>query len=125
MNAPASTPIAVGKEKFNLDAVLPYGLTVQHVYNAMNKFVGFLGFINQQSNSKKLQRFESMLMPVNFSSMVGEFMTTTLPKHCGSLVKNLYHNGHPDLVPIAGIAPFTDPIPSGRPRRRLSPLFLP
>jgi hypothetical protein len=40
-----------------------------------------------------------MLMPANFSSMVGEFMTTILPKHCATLVKNLYHNGHPDLVP--------------------------
>jgi hypothetical protein len=100
LERPACTPVAVGKEKFNLDAVLPYGLTVQHVYNAMNEFVSFLGFINQQLNSKNLQRFESMLMPANFSSMVGEFMTTTLPKHCGTLVKNLYHNGHPDLLPI-------------------------
>ncbi|HBI41664.1 MAG TPA: hypothetical protein DDY78_02260 [Planctomycetales bacterium] len=99
LERPACTPAAVDKEKFNLDAVLPYGLTLQHVYNAMNEFVNFLGFINQQLNSKNLQRFESMLMPANFSSMVGEFMTTTLPKHCATLVKNVYHNGHPDLLP--------------------------
>jgi hypothetical protein len=65
----------------------------------MNEFVNFLGFINQQLNSKGIQRFESMLMPANFSSMVGEFINTTLPKHCVTLAKNLYHNGHPDLVP--------------------------
>jgi hypothetical protein len=41
-------------------------------------------------------------MPANFSSIVGEFMTATIPKHCKSVVKNNYHNGHPDLVP-AGI----------------------
>jgi hypothetical protein len=40
-----------------------------------------------------------MLMPANFSSMVGEFMTTTLPKYCPAVVKNRYHNGHPDLIP--------------------------
>jgi hypothetical protein len=80
LERPACTPVAVSKEKFNLEAVLPYGLSLQHVYNAMNEFVSFLGFINQQLNSKNLQRFESMLMRGNFSSMVGEFMTTTLPK---------------------------------------------
>lgn len=40
-----------------------------------------------------------MLMPANFSSIVSEFMTVTIPKHCSSLVKNRYHNGHPDLIP--------------------------
>jgi hypothetical protein len=40
-----------------------------------------------------------MLMPANFSSIVGEFMSTTIPRHCTTLVKNKYHNGHPDLIP--------------------------
>lgn len=40
-----------------------------------------------------------MLMPANFSSIVGEFMTANLPKHSPGIVKNLYHNGHPDLLP--------------------------
>ncbi len=38
-------------------------------------------------------------MPANFSSMVGEFMSATIPKYCKRLAKNTYHNGHPDLVP--------------------------
>ncbi|MEK7409122.1 MAG: hypothetical protein AAB225_29010, partial [Acidobacteriota bacterium] len=46
-----------------------------------------------------LPRLESMLMPANFSSIVGEFMSATIPKHCKGLVKNRYHNGHPDLIP--------------------------
>ena len=37
-------------------------------------------------------------MPANFSSMVGEFMSATIPKYCKTLAKNTYHNGHPDLV---------------------------
>jgi hypothetical protein len=41
-----------------------------------------------------------MLMPANFSSMVGEFMGASIPKYCPSLAKNQYHNGHPDLVPV-------------------------
>lgn len=70
----------------------------------MNDFVEFLGFINQQLHARGLERFESMLMPANFSSIVGEFMITTIPKYCSSLVKNQYHNGHPDLIP-AGLFP--------------------
>lgn len=42
---------------------------------------------------------ESFLMPANFSSITGEFMNMTLPKHCPTIAKNTYHNGHPDLIP--------------------------
>ncbi len=41
-------------------------------------------------------------MPANFSSSVGEFMIVRMAEHCADLVKNTYHNGHPDLVP-AGV----------------------
>jgi hypothetical protein len=44
-------------------------------------------------------RLESFLMPANFSSMVGEFMAAAIPKYCKAILKNRYHNGHPDLVP--------------------------
>jgi hypothetical protein len=99
LERPACIPVPVEAGKFNDHCSLPYGLTIEHVRNAMNEFVFFLGFINQQLNSKGIQRFESMLMSASFSSMVGEFIAATLPKHCGTLAKNLYHNGHPDLVP--------------------------
>jgi len=45
-----------------------------------------------------------MIMPANFSSIVSEFMIISIPKYCSSLVKNQYHNGHPDLIP-AGVFP--------------------
>ena len=38
-------------------------------------------------------------MAANFSSLVGEFVSATIPKYCASVVKNRYHNGHPDLLP--------------------------
>jgi hypothetical protein len=46
-----------------------------------------------------MDRLEDMLMPANFSSIVGEFMTASIPKHCQTIAKNTYHNGHPDMVP--------------------------
>ncbi len=65
----------------------------------MQEFINFLGFINTQLYSKEIPRLESMLMPANFSSLVGEFIISVLPKYCTTLVKNRYHNGHPDLIP--------------------------
>lgn len=95
----ACTPITLNPHGFNKQVVLPCGLTTTHVQKGMADFLDFLGFLNQQLNTRELQRLESFLMPANFSSMVGEFMSATIPKYCRTLAKNTYHNGHPDLVP--------------------------
>lgn len=99
MELRACIPVPVNPECFNPDCVLPYGLMPEHVHRAMGDFIDFLGFINQQLLTKGILRLESFLMPANFSSMVGEFLNISIPKHCLTLVKNQYHNGHPDLVP--------------------------
>lgn len=80
LEAIACQPHPLAPDSFNPDANLPYGCTTEHIRQAMNDFVDFLGFINQQLYTRGLERFESMLMPANFSSMVGEFMITTIPK---------------------------------------------
>lgn len=95
----ACTPIQIDPNGFNPATDLPYGLKVAHIQVAMQEFIDFLGFINIQMNGRNLPRFEAMLMPANFSSIVGEFMSSTLPKQCSTIVKNNYHNGHPDLLP--------------------------
>ncbi|MCG2685249.1 MAG: hypothetical protein L6306_16730 [Planctomycetales bacterium] len=95
----ACTPDTLNPQGFNKKVVLPCGLTTVHIRKAMAEFLDFLGFLNQQLNTRQLQRMESFLMPANFSSMVGEFMSATIPKYCKTLVKNTYHNGHPDLLP--------------------------
>ena len=59
----------------------------------MLDFLGFLEFINQQLYTKQMQRLESLLMPANFSSIVGEFIISRIPRYCAGLVKNRYHNG--------------------------------
>ena len=100
----ACQPHPIESNGFNPNATLPYDCTIEHILLAMNNFVEFLGFINQQLYSKEMERLEVMLMPANFSSVVGEFMISNIPKYCSNLVKNQYHNGHPDLIP-AGIFP--------------------
>jgi hypothetical protein len=96
----ACTPMPLNASGFNPHVVLPLGCTVGHIQSALQDFLDFLGFINTQLHSRSLQRLESMLMPANFSSLVGEYFIAALPKYCPTLVKNTYHNGHPDLVPV-------------------------
>lgn len=84
---------------FNRLAKIPYGITVEQIASAMSEFSEFLRFINTQLGTRQIARLETMLMPANFSSIVGEFITSTLPKYSRSIVKNAYHNGHPDLIP--------------------------
>jgi hypothetical protein len=95
----ACLPQPVDQTAFNHTAKLPYGLRVDHVRLAMESFVNFLYFINTSLHSNSLPRMESLLMPANFSSIVGEFMKSNIPKFCPSIVANRYHNGHPDLIP--------------------------
>lgn len=96
----ACTPRPLNPDGFNPKTKLPYGLKVEHIRSAMSEFLDFLSFVNKQLNSREIQRFENMLMPANFSSMVGEFMAAGIPRYCPTIVKNRYHNGHPDLIPI-------------------------
>lgn len=102
--AQACTPYPATREYLNPNCSLPHGLEPEHVFKAMGDFLDFLGFVNQQLYTKGIPRLESFLMPAGFSSLVGEYMAITIPKHCSLLVKNQYHNGHPDLIP-AGMFP--------------------
>ncbi|WP_202976748.1 hypothetical protein [Candidatus Oscillochloris fontis] len=96
----ACTPTPLNPNGFNLSAVLPYNLQIAHIQSTMQEFIDFLSFVNNQLYTKNILRLESMLMSVNFSSMVGEFMSASIPKYCPTLTKNRHHNGHPDLVPV-------------------------
>lgn len=97
MEAIACQPHPVEVNGFNPNANIPYGCTTEHIRLAMNDFIDFLGFINQQLYARGLERFETMLMPANFSSLVGEFMITSIPKYCFTIAKNQYHNGSTSL----------------------------
>jgi hypothetical protein len=95
----ACKPLPLDAKGFNSNSVIPYGCKIDHIRKAMSDFLDFLGFINQQLHTKRIPRLESILMPANFSGMVGEFMTVAIPKYCHSIIKNRYHNGHPDMLP--------------------------
>lgn len=95
----AATPAPIDLKRFNPNCKLPFGLTTDHIAAAMTEFTKFLANVNGSLVAKDTPRLESILMPANFSSIVGEFVKATIPKFCESLVANTYHNGHPDLIP--------------------------
>ena len=93
------TPEVPDPRGFNPKAIIPYGVTVKHVRLAMTEFTDFLGFVDVQLVKKGMTRLEDMMMSAGFSSMVGEFMAASIPKYCKTVVKNNFHNGHPDMLP--------------------------
>lgn len=95
----ACTPEPVRRDGFNPNVALPFACTSDDIFNAMSDFANFLEFVNGQLHTRAMPRLETLLMPANFSSIVGEYMNFTIPKYCVTLAKNLYHNGHPDLIP--------------------------
>ena len=98
---PHQTPIPLAFLSRPSFLFLPYRLTSAEAAKA---FLDFLRFINTRLHDEKLPRLESIIMSANFSSLVGEFMNAGIPKYCKTLVKNKYHNGHPDMIP-AGMFP--------------------
>jgi hypothetical protein len=92
-------PEAPERDGFNPKAVIPFGVTTNHIRKAMNDFIEFITLIDTQLHARGMDRFENMLMQANFSSIVGELIASRIPKHCPTIVKNKYHNGHPDLLP--------------------------
>lgn len=92
-------PAPVNPSGINPDCEIPYGVTPEHVLTSLADFVDFLGFMNRQLITKVVPRLETFLMPAAFSSLVGEFMNVRIPRFCANVVKNRYHNGHPDLIP--------------------------
>lgn len=65
----------------------------------MRDFIEFLTVVDAQLHAKGMASLENTMMQANFSSLVGEMMAARLPHHCPSVVKNRYHNGHPDILP--------------------------
>ncbi|HEX7176695.1 MAG TPA: hypothetical protein VF240_15625 [Pyrinomonadaceae bacterium] len=99
MEFAACTPRPVSPDGFNPEAVLPFGLTAAHVHHAMDDFIRLMHVANVQLHGKQIQRLETILAPANFSGMVGDFMAATIPNYCDGLARNMFHNGHPDMIP--------------------------
>jgi hypothetical protein len=93
-------PEPIEEDGFNPKAIIPFGVTTAHIQAAMQDFIDFAIAIDTQLHAKGMASLENTMMQANFSSLVGEMMGARIPKHCPTVVKNLYHNGHPDVLPV-------------------------
>jgi hypothetical protein len=87
------------KDGFNSKAVIPFGVATDHLYAAMKGFIDFLTLIDTELDGKEMGSLEGVMQQASFSNLVSEMMVAGIPKHCKSVVKNRYHNGHPDILP--------------------------
>ena len=94
-----SLPEPIEKDGFNPKARIPFGVTIAHIRAAMKDFIDFVTVVDTQLHAKGMASLENTMMQANFSSLVGEMIVARIPKHCPTVVKNLYHNGHPDVLP--------------------------
>ncbi len=92
-------PEPIERDGFNPKAIIPFGVTTAHIHAAMQDFIDFVTAVDTQLHAKGMASLENTMMQANFSSLVGEMMGARIPKHCLTVVKNLYHNGHPDVLP--------------------------
>lgn len=92
-------PEAVERRGFNPRCKIPFGVTADQVHGAMRDFIEFLTLIDTQLQHKKMGTLENVMQQASFSNLVSEMMCAGIPKHCPTIVKNKYHNGHPDLLP--------------------------
>jgi hypothetical protein len=89
----------------NASVVLPYGMDAQGVVTAINDFYAYLHALNRASIEYGYDRIEDLMLRAAFSGLISEVMVRSLAVSMGNrvpgLARNLYPNGHPDLVPRA------------------------
>lgn len=85
--------------KFREDALLPYMLRIDDFRLVMQDIYDFFYDVNTNLNSKGLNRLDDMLRPAAMSGLISDMLVASFAKHSRVLVENLFHNGHPDLIP--------------------------
>ena len=89
----------VNLNDFNPEVELPYGITTNHIWNAMNNWTYHIDILNSHSVKNGLMKLEEVCPANLFSGLISEYMSLHIPKYCKSVVRNKYHHGHPDIIP--------------------------
>lgn len=89
----------------NPQVILPYGMDAAGVVSAINDLYAYLHAMNRASIEYGYDRLEDVQLRAAFSGLVSEIMVRSLASSMANrvpgLARNLYPNGHPDLVPRA------------------------
>jgi hypothetical protein len=86
------------EEHFNDGAVLPYGLTVAEVKQAMHGTYDFFHAINPLLVERGYGRLEDILLGNSFAGVLSETLVKNLSDASHTLTRNRKVGGHPDLI---------------------------
>lgn len=86
------------EEHFNDGAVLPYGLTVAEVKQAMHGTYDFFHAINPFLVERGYGRLEDILLGNSFAGVLSETLVKNLSDVSQTLTRNRKVGGHPDLI---------------------------
>jgi hypothetical protein len=88
----------VNPKAFTPAPVLPYELRLIDFEAAMQDVYDFFFDVNTQLIGKGLPRLEDTVRGAILSGLMSDMLTASVAKHSRTLVKNGFHNGHPDLL---------------------------
>ena len=95
----------VDTSKFNSAAVLPHGLKIEHIRQAMSDFVDFLTLINDGLHGAGLPRFESFVMPAGQDESQGVAQAVHAHVNLGAEPASAPAQGLGRLATVFGGAP--------------------
>lgn len=96
--------VLVNSDYLERNLQLPYDISPSEIALSIQQVYDILHFIDVALVQGGAERLEDFMHAANFSFMLSELIVGGLAKHCKGLVKNGYHNGHPDLLPV-GVYP--------------------
>lgn len=89
----------VNPDFVNVDAKLPYGLTVEEIILAVGDVYKFFDDINGFLVSKGYDVIELIILGNSYSGIVSEVAVRSLSERCKNLNRNMQIGGHPNLIP--------------------------
>ena len=90
--------IRIHDDYFNLRARWPDGMMLSQIKSVLDDTHEFVYSLNKRCYQETGQRIEDILMAATFGWKLSEFIVRRLSEHSTTLTRNLYHNGHPDLI---------------------------
>jgi hypothetical protein len=96
--------VLVNSEHLERRLQLPYEISPSEIALSIQQVYNILHLIDVALVQGGAERVEDFMHPANYSFMLSELIVGGLANHCKGLVKNGYHNGHPDLLPV-GVYP--------------------
>ncbi len=102
MAAPASRHVSrptLYEEGFNVNVVLPYGLQLSEVRDALDQIYDFLHDMNSFLVSRGYDRLEEIILGNSLSGFISELAVKRIGANSKSLARNEKIGGHPDLIP--------------------------